>query len=95
MALMGLEQAQEQHRIEGGRRPVGAPGLIGEARGPESVVAAQELVPGLPADAVSGTELGDGHHPTPSVLDELLTELHGDDRLPRHRILLEEPETWR
>ena len=74
---------------------MGAPGLIGEARGPEGVIAGEELVAGLPADAVGGTELGDGHHPAQSVMNELLTELHGDDLLPRHRTLLEEPETWR
>jgi hypothetical protein len=73
---------------------VGAPGLIGKARGPEGVIAGQELVAGLPADAVAGTELGDGDHPAQRVVDELLTELHGDDLLPRHRTLLERSETW-
>jgi len=94
MAVVSLEQALEQQRVEGSRRAVRAPRLIGEARSPEGVIASQELVAGLPADAVSGTELGDGHHPTQRVVNELLTELHGDDLLPRHRTLLEEPETW-
>jgi hypothetical protein len=95
MPLLGLEQALEQHRIERRRRAVRAPRLIGEARDSEGVMARQELVAGLPADAVGGTELGDGDHPAPSVVNQLLTELHGDHLLPRHRILLEEPETWR
>jgi hypothetical protein len=94
VALMGLEQPLEQHRIERGRRAMRAPGLIREARGPEGVIAGEELVAGLPADAVGGTELSDGDYPAPSIMDELLTELHGDDLLPRHRTLLEEPETW-
>ena len=95
MALVGLEQALEQHRIERRGRAVGPPRLIGQARGPEGVIAGEELVAGLPTDAVGGTELGDGHHSAQSVVDELLTELHGDHLLPRHRTLLEEPETWR
>jgi hypothetical protein len=95
MAVVSLEQALEQQRVEGSGRAMRATRLIGEACSPEGVIARQELVAGLPADAVSGTELGDGHHPAQSVIDELLTELHGDDLLPRHRILLEEPETWR
>jgi hypothetical protein len=95
MALMGLEQALEQHRIERRRRAVRAPRLIGEARGPEGIIAGQEFVAGFPADAVRGTELGDRDHPAPSVTNEWLTELHGDHLLPRHRILLEESETWR
>jgi hypothetical protein len=73
---------------------VGTTGLIGEARDPEGVIAGEELVAGFPADAVGGTELGDGHHPAQSIMDKLLTELHGDHLLPRHRILLEESETW-
>ena len=72
---------------------MGAPG--GEARHPEGVIAGQELGAGLPADAVGGTQLSDRHDPTPSVVNKLLTELHGDYLLPRHRTLLEEPETWR
>jgi hypothetical protein len=43
MALLGLEQAREQHRIECHRRAVGAAGLVGEARGPEGLVAARNL----------------------------------------------------
>jgi hypothetical protein len=73
---------------------MGAARLIGEARRSEGVIAGEKLVAGLPADAVGGTELGDGHHPTQGVMDELLTELHGDDLLPGQRTLLEEPETW-
>ena len=92
---MGLEQALQQQRIERRRRAVGATGLIGEARDSEGIIAGEELVAGLPADAVGGTELGDGYHPTQCVMDELLTELHSDDHLPRHRTLLEESETWR
>ena len=72
-----------------------ATGLIGEARDAQGVITGQELVAGLPADAVGRTELGDGDHPASSVVNELLTELHGDDLLPWHRILLEESETWR
>ena len=94
MVVVGLEQAVEQHGIEGGWRAVGATGLIREARGPEGVIAGQELVAGLPADAVGGTELGDGDHLAQRVSDELLTELHGDNLLPRHRTLLEKSETW-
>lgn len=92
---MRLEQALEQHRIQRGWRAVGTPRLIREARRPEGVITGQELVAGLPADAVSVTELGDGHDAAQRVLDELLTEFHGDHLLPRHRTLLEEPETWR
>lgn len=92
---MRLEETLEQHRVERGRRAVRAPRLIGEAHGPERVIAPQEFVAGLPADAVGTTELGDGHDAAQRVLDELLTELHGDHLLPRHRTLLEEPETWR
>ncbi len=95
MAVVRLEQALEQDGIEGRGRMVGAPGLIDEARDPEGVITGQELVAGLPADAVGGTELGDRDDPAPSIVNELLTELHGDDLLPRHRSLLEEPETWR
>jgi hypothetical protein len=94
MALVGLKQALQQDRIEGRRRAVGTPRLIGEARGPEGVIAGEELVPGLSADAVPGTELSDRDDPAQSVMNELLTELHGDHLLPRHRTLLEEPETW-
>jgi hypothetical protein len=94
MAVVRLEQTRQQHGIERRRRAVRATGLIGEARSPEGVITGQELVAGLPADAVGGTELGDRDHPALSVMDELLTELHGDDLLPRHRTLLEEPETW-
>jgi hypothetical protein len=95
MAMVGLEQPLQQHRIKRGRRAVGPSGLIGEARSPEGLIAGQELVAGLPADAVGGTELGDRDHPAQSIMDELLTEFHGDDLLPRHRTLLEEAETWR
>jgi hypothetical protein len=70
------------------------PGLIGEARDAEGIIAGEEFVAGLAADAVGGAELGDGDHPAQSIMDELLTEFHSDDLLPRHRILLEEPETW-
>jgi hypothetical protein len=68
--------------------------LIGEAGRSQGFVAGEELVAGLAADAVGGTELGNGHHSAQRVVDELVTELHGDDLLPRHRTLLEEPETW-
>jgi hypothetical protein len=95
MAVMGLEQALEQHRIERRGRAMGATRLIGETGGSQGFVAGEELVAGLPADAVGGTELGNGHHSAQRVLDKLVTELHGDDLLPRHRTLLEEPETWR
>ena len=88
MALVRLEQPLEQHRIEGSGRAMGATRLIGQARGPEGVIAGEEFVASLAADAVGGTKLGDGHHPAQSIMDELLTELHGDDLLPRHRILL-------
>lgn len=71
MAVLGLEQALEQHRIEGGWGAVGATGLIGKAGGPEGVVAGQELVAGLPADAVRGTELGDGDYPAPARLGRI------------------------
>jgi hypothetical protein len=94
MTVVSLEQALEQQRVEGSGRVVRATRLIGEACSPEGVIASQELVAGLPADAVSGTRLRDGNHPAQSIMDELLTELHGDDLLPRHRTLLEEPETW-
>jgi hypothetical protein len=94
MGVVSLVQALEQQRVEGGGRAVRATGLIGEACRPEGVIASQELVAGLPADAVNGTQLRDGNHPAQSIMDELLTELHGDDLLPRHRTLLEEPETW-
>jgi hypothetical protein len=80
MAVMGLEQALEQRWIESGRRAVGAPGLIGEAGDPEGVIAGQELVAGLPADAVRGTELGDGHHP-PALG---LSRISGLDRRRAH-----------
>jgi hypothetical protein len=73
---------------------MGTTGLIGQARDPKGVIAGEEFVAGLAADAVGGTELGDGHHPPQCVVDELLTELHSDDLLPRHRILLERSETW-
>jgi hypothetical protein len=44
MALMGLEQAREQHRIDRGGRAVRAPRLVGETRAPERLIARQELV---------------------------------------------------
>ena len=75
--MVSFEQALKQRGIESGRRTVGATGLIGEARDSEGVIAGQELVAGLPTDAVRGTELGDGDHPAQRILDELLTELHG------------------
>ena len=95
MALVGFEEPLEQHGVQRGGRAMRPPRPIGEARGPEGPIARQELVSGLPADPVAGTELGHGHDPTQGVLDELLAELHGDHLLPRHRTLLEEPETWR
>ena len=77
MAVVRLEQTREQQGIEGRRRAVGAAGLIGEAGDPEGVIAGQELVAGLPTDAVRGTQLDDRDHPAQRVMDELLTELHG------------------
>jgi hypothetical protein len=73
---------------------VGSARLIGETGDAERVIAGEELVARLPADPVGGTELGDGDHPTQGVTNELVAKLHGDHLLPRHRTLLEEPETW-
>src|SRR5439155_3653521 len=79
MALVRLEQPLEQHRIERAGRAMGAARQIGQAGGPERVIAGEELVVSLAADAVAGTEFGDRDHPAQSIMDELLTELHGDD----------------
>ena len=95
MALVRLEQPLKQDRVERGGRAMRPPRLIGQTWRAEGAVARQELVPGLPADAIGSTQLGDRHDAPQGVLNELLTELHGDHLLPRHRSLLEEPETWR
>ena len=92
---MGLEQPLEQRRIERSWRAMGAAGLIRQARRAQSAIAGQELVAGFAADPVGSTQLRDRDDPAQSVMDELLAELHGDHLLPRHRTLLEEPETWR
>jgi hypothetical protein len=77
MALMGLEQTLEQHRIEGRGRAAGATRLIGQARGAEGVIPGQELVDGLPADPIAPAELGERAWGVLGIEHETLALVHG------------------